>query len=120
MTLIDINKDRHCPYCNKTLDNMSVIDDWYNYWRCNNCKVSHEEIIYAPNHFVSKSSSMYCEIKGKIYCLHQFYNYNFSRIELIPKNLNDTIIIVAEFNFLFPNVTPQNISQKLSTYILFS
>jgi hypothetical protein len=115
----DNTPEYKCPYCQNQCSYLSLQDDWSDYWKCVPCKTSFTQT-YNPNHSVIEIVNMYTVINNKIYVLRQFLYENRSRVDLLPADEEDTIVIAHEFNFLFPNVTPTNIQQKLLTYLVFS
>ncbi len=108
-----------CPYCNQLCTYMSLKDDWTDYWKCLPCKVSFSQSM-MPNWKGIDTINMYTTLKGKLYVLRQFLSDNRSRIEMLPEDEEDTVVIAKEFKFLMPAVTPSNIQTKLLTYLVFS
>ena len=108
-----------CPYCHQQCSYLSLKDDWTDYWKCLPCKVSFSQS-FNPNWQGIEMSNMYTTISGRMYVLRQFFNENRSRIDMLPEDEEDTIVIAQAFDFLFPNITPANIQQKLLTYLVFS
>lgn len=108
-----------CQFCGQPCTYMSLQDDWTDYWKCLPCKVSYEQSFH-PNREGLESSNMYTEIRGHLYVLRQYYWEERSRIELLPEDTEDTVVIAREFPFLMPTVTPSNIKEKLTTYLVFS
>lgn len=108
-----------CPYCGQQCSYLSLKDDWTDYWKCTPCKVSFSHFNYVDSTGVD-IINMYATINNRLYVLRQFPRQGTSRIDLLPVNEEDTIMIVQEFSFLFPNVLPSNIETKLLTYIVFS
>jgi len=115
----DRTPEYKCPYCLQQCTYLSLKDDWTDYWKCNPCKTSFSQS-YSPDYKGIDIVNMYATINDKLYVLRQFTRSGTSRIDLLPQNEDDTIMIVKEFNFLFPNVLPSNIQTKLLTYIVFS
>lgn len=116
---VDKAPEYKCPYCQAPCTYLSLKDDWTDYWKCTPCKTSYSQT-YNPQHKGIDTVNMYATINNKLFVLRQFIHSETSRIDLLPGNEDDTIIIVNSFNFLFPNVTPANIQTKLLTYIVFS
>lgn len=108
-----------CPFCEKQCTYLSLQDDWTDYWKCLPCKVSYERSFH-PEHEGLETTNMYTEIRGHLYVLRQYHWEDRSRVELLPENLEDTVVIAREFPFLMPTVTPTNIKEKLVTYLVFS
>lgn len=108
-----------CHYCQNQCTYMSLRDDHTDYWKCLPCKVSYEQN-YSPNNEGIETVNMYTTIHGHLYVLRQYLWENRSRIEMLPEDLDDTVVIARAFPFLFPNVTPSNIETKLLTYLVFS
>lgn len=108
-----------CPYCNVPCTYLSLRDDWTDYWKCLPCKVSYEQSFH-PDHSGIETTNMYTTIRGHLYVLRQYHWENRSRLEMLPENLDDTVVIAMMFPFLFPNVTPANIENKILTYLVFS
>jgi hypothetical protein len=108
-----------CMFCGQQCTYMSLKDDWTDYWKCLPCKVSYEESFH-PDHKGLETSNMYTTLHGHLYVLRQWLWENRSRIEMLPEDLDDTVVIAREFPFLFPNMTPTNIQEKLLTYLVFS
>lgn len=108
-----------CQFCNQPCTYLSLKDDWSDFWKCLPCKVSYEQSFH-PSREGLEASCMYTEIRGHLYVLRQYYWENRSRVELLPEDLDDTVVIAREFPFLMPTVTPSNIKEKLITYLVFS
>ncbi len=108
-----------CPYCGQSCKYLSLKDDWTDYWKCAPCKVSFSES-YNPNTKGIEIVNMYTTINDKLYVLRQFMKDGTSRVDLLPEDEEDTIVIAYQFNFLFPNINPSNIQNKLLTYLVFS
>jgi len=108
-----------CPYCHQPCSYLSLKDDWTDYWKCLSCKVSFSDT-YSANHKGIDTVNMYTTIKGKLYVLRQFLRENRSRVDMLPEDPEDTIVIAKDFDFLFPNILPSNIQDKLLTYLVFS
>lgn len=109
----------NCRYCGRQCGYLSLKDDWSDYWRCLPCRVTYEQR-YSPGYTDVQTINMYTTINGKLYVMRQFIDRNRTRVELLPENLEDTVVIAQEFPFLFPNVTPFNVAEKLLTYLIFS
>lgn len=108
-----------CPYCHDKCAYLSLKDDWTDYWKCLPCKVSFCQTL-DPVYKGMEIINMYTTIKGKLYVLRQFLRDGRSRVDMLPEDEDDTIVIAKDFDFLFPNITPANIQQKLLTYLVFS
>lgn len=108
-----------CPYCHQQCTYLSLKDDWTDYWKCLPCKVAFS-YMFSPNHKGIDTVNMYTTINDKLYVLRQFLREGRSRVDMLPADEEDTIVIAKEFGFLFPNVLPSNIQQKLLTYLVFS
>jgi len=108
-----------CPYCHQQCSYLSLKDDWTDYWKCLPCKVAFQQT-YSANFAGIDTINMYTTIKGKLFVLRQFLRENRSRIDMLPEDPEDTIVIAKDFNFLFPNLLPSNIQEKLLTYLVFS
>jgi len=108
-----------CPYCHQPCSYLSLKDDWTDYWKCLPCKVAFSQT-HDPKHAGIDTINMYTTIKDKLYVLRQFLRENRSRVDMLPEDEDDTIVIAKDFNFLFPNMLPSNIQQKLLTYLVFS
>lgn len=108
-----------CHFCQNQCIYLSLKDDWTDYWKCVSCKVSYSRS-YDPNYTGTDVINMYTNINDKLYVLRQFPKEKKSRVDYLPADPEDTIVIVKDFNFLFPNITPANIETKLRTYITFS
>lgn len=63
---------------------------------------------------------MNCRIKGQLYQLQLNYDENKSRILIIPDKVEDTIIMVTDFEGTSWKVTPNNLISKIETYVMFS
>lgn len=109
----------HCPYCHQLCDYLSLKDDWTDYWKCLPCKVAFCQT-YNANTIGIDTINMYTTIKDRLYVLRQFIRENRSRVDMLPEDEEDTIVIAKDFDFLFPNVLPSNIQEKLLTYLVFS
>jgi len=115
----DNTVEYNCPYCNKLCTYMSLKDDWTDYWKCLPCKVSFSQS-QLPNWKGIDTINMYTTLSGNLYVLRQFLANGWSRVEMLPADEEDTVVIAYEFKFLMPAVTPTNIQQKLLTYLIFS
>ena len=115
----DSRPEYKCPYCQKQCSYLSLKDDWTDYWKCIDCKASYQGT-YSPVNTGIDTLNMYTTINNKLYVLRQFMHENRSRVDLLPEDPEDTIVIAYNFDFLFPNITPSNIQQKLLTYLVFS
>lgn len=111
--------EKLCQFCNQQLDYFAMKDSWNDYYKCDTCKAHYRSYLRDVNN-ICIDVYLYTKINGKTFCLRQFSDTGKSRVDIIPDNLDDTIIVVKEFDFLFPDVTPQNIQDKLPIYILFS
>lgn len=121
----DKTPEHICPYCHEQLClYLSLKDDWTDYWECLPCKVSFQNgnisTYPVPKENYIEIVNMYTTINDKLYVLRQFIKENRSRIEMLPADEEDTVVIAQDFDFLFPNVLPTNIQQKLLTYLVFS
>lgn len=108
-----------CFYCGKQCTYLSLADDWTDYWKCLPCKVSYSQF-YDPSWNGIDTISLFTTINNKLYVLRQFLSQGRSRVEMLPEDEEDTVVIAYEFNFLLTSVTPSNIQTKLPTYLLFS
>lgn len=108
-----------CSFCKKQCLNMHLKDDWTEYWKCIECKMSYEMCMH-PDYQGVERTNMYTTLHGNLYVLRQFHFENRSRVEMLPEKLEDTVVIAREFPFLMPTVTPTNIQEKLLTYLVFS
>jgi DNA-directed RNA polymerase subunit RPC12/RpoP len=108
-----------CPFCHDKCVYLSLKDDWTDYWKCLSCKVSYCQSL-NPSWKGIEMTNMYTTLNSRMYVLRQFLNENRSRIDMLPEDEEDTIVIAKDFDFLFPNITPSNIQQKLLTYLVFS
>jgi hypothetical protein len=108
-----------CRYCQLECESLSLADDWTSYYKCVPCKVSYEHR-YDPGLNDVHTINMYAHINGNLYVIRQFIRDNWTQIELLPPDPEDTVVIAQRFDFLLPNITPANIDQKLLTYLLFS
>lgn len=108
-----------CPFCKKPADYFVVSDSWVDYWKCLPCRSTFEQM-YTLKHEGLTTIQMYTNIRNKLYVLRQFLSINKSRIEMLPENIEDTVVIAQDFAFLLPSVTPENIQEKLMTYLVFS
>jgi hypothetical protein len=115
----DKTPEYNCPYCHQQCTYLSLKDDWTDYWKCLPCKVAFCET-YSANHKGIDTVNMYTTINDKLYVLRQFLRENRSRVDMLPADEEDTIVIAKDFDFLFPNILPSNIQQKLLTYLVFS
>lgn len=116
---ITTTPDFNCPYCKEKTANLNLKDDWSDYWKCVPCKVSFERT-YSPAFEGIRTVNMYTVLHGSLYVLRQFMDTQKSRIEMLPEDPDDTVAIAQEFEYLFPNVNPTNIQDKLATYLIFS
>lgn len=108
-----------CLFCGKQAKYLSLKNDWTDYWKCLPCKASFEQS-YSPHYEGIQTVNMYTNIGGHLYVLRQFMEDKRARIEMLPEDPEDTVVIAYEFEFLLPNVTPANISEKIKTYLVFS
>ncbi len=108
-----------CTYCGQPCTYLSLRDDWTDYWKCLPCKVSYEQSFH-PDFKGIETTNMYTVIRNYLYVLRQYHYENRCRIELLSENVEDTVVIAKEFPFLLPTVTPTNIKEKLTTYLVFS
>ncbi len=108
-----------CRYCGKQCHNVSLTDDWTDYWKCLPCKVSFEHR-YDPGYPDVQTINMYTMFNGRLYVMRQFMDRSKTRVEMLPENVEDTVMIVHDFPFLLPNINPSNIHDKLLTYLIFS
>lgn len=107
----------NCDFCNQLL---TVNDGCDGHWSvCLACNVSFQAT-YATDWTTTDIISMQTYINGRTYVLRQFLSLKASRVDIIPDDPEDTIIIACNFNFLLPSVTPTNIRDKLLTYLIFS
>lgn len=109
----------NCRYCGKRCSYLSLCDDWSDYFKCINCKVSYERR-YDPGFPDVQTINMYTVLNGNLYVMRQFIDQNRTRVEMLPNDIEDTVVIAQEFAFLIPNITPSNIQDKLLTYLIFS
>lgn len=108
-----------CFYCGKQCSYLSLKDDWTDYWKCTPCKASFSQ--YCDTNWKGIDTvSLFTTIRGKLYVLRQFLNTGTSRVEMLPEDEEDTVVIAHEFKFLLPAVNPTNIQEKLPIYLLFS
>lgn len=108
-----------CQYCGKQCANLGLANDWTDYWKCVPCKVSYESG-YVPGRPDLQTINMYTTINGHLYVMRQFMHRIKTRIEMLPDDVDDTVVIAHEFPFLLPSVNPANIQNKLLTYLIFS
>jgi hypothetical protein len=108
-----------CQYCGGQCSNLALTDDWTDYWKCLSCRTSYEHR-YDPGYQDVQTINMYTTINGHVYVMRQFMDRIKTRIEMLPEDVEDTVVIAQEFSFLLPSVTPINIQDKLLTYIIFS
>lgn len=108
-----------CPYCERDATYVALCDDWSDYWKCIPCRVSFEQSWFSEFTGVH-TVNMYTNINGNLYVLRLFFRENKSRIDMLPQELEDTVMIAKEFPFLLSNVIPINVKEKLQTYLLFS
>lgn len=116
---ITTTPDFNCPFCQEKTTNLNLRDDWTDYWKCVPCKCSFEQT-YSPTFDGIRTINMYTVLHGALYVLRQYMDRGKSRIEMLPENPDDTVAIAQEFEYLFPNVLPSNIQDKLATYLIFS
>jgi len=109
----------NCKFCNQSCKYFSLKDDWSDYWRCDPCDTHYSQVLVGSD-TMAWEMDMYTRVKGIKFCLRQFMQEKKSRLEQIPDNPDDTLIIIKDFDHLFPDVNPQNIQEKLPIYILFS
>jgi transcription elongation factor Elf1 len=109
----------HCRYCNRRCTNYSLADDWTDYWKCDSCNVSYEHR-YNPGLPDTQIINMYTTINNRLHVMRQFMDQIKTSIEILPDNVNGAIIAAQEFPFLFPNINPSNIQNKIKTYLIFS
>jgi hypothetical protein len=115
----DKTPDFKCRFCGRQCTNMALTDDWTDYWKCLSCKTSYEHR-YDPGFPDVQTINMYTTINGHLYVMRQFLDRIRTRIEMLPEDVEDTIVIAHEFPFLLPAVNPTNIQDKLLTYLIFS
>lgn len=108
-----------CPYCEQDAIYVSLYDDWSDYWKCIPCRVTFERC-WMTHQSGIHTVNMYALLDSNLYVLRQYLQENKSRIDLLPRNLDDTVIIAKEFPYLLPSVIPINIKEKLKTYLVFS
>lgn len=108
-----------CFYCGAQCTYLSLQNDWTDYWKCTPCKATFS-FMYNKDWADTDIISLFTTINNKLYVLRQFLREGTSRIEMLPDNEEDTIVIAYEFKFLMPSVNPTNIHEKLPTYMLFS
>lgn len=108
-----------CPFCKESANYVPLRDSWADYWKCLPCKSTFEQTSISDREEIDVIN-MYTSLNGHLYVLRQYVHENWSRVELLPENLEDTVVIAHEFKFLMPNITPANIQEKLYTYLLFS
>ena len=105
-----------CPYCNQECEYISFKDDWADHWKCNHCQVQIDKNPFEEE----KVYTLFYKHNDRQFALRLFWQSKTSRIDYIPKDPEDTMVVVAYFDFLLDNVTPQNIHTKLPTYVIFS
>lgn len=111
----------YCHFCEQVCtgnvfpeeDSNTVPNPW---WDCDLCSVSYRVSYYGALQRLLLDT----EYRHEKYSLQLWYDTNETRIIMMPKNPEDTIVEVAMFPFLVAGVTPQNINNKLSTLINFS
>lgn len=108
-----------CQYCEKRTEYIPLRDSWADYWKCVPCQVSFEQTWMSSRTGIDVIN-MYTNLQGNLYVLRQYLHSSKSRVELLPENLEDTVVIAQEFPYLLPTVNPANIREKLLTYLLFS
>jgi hypothetical protein len=86
------------------------------YWSCKSCQIAYE------TYFTGRLQKLMFDtrFRDKQYSLQLWYNVEETRIIRYPDNLGDTIVEVVAFPFLIQGITPQNIRDKLATYVTFS
>lgn len=110
----------NCLYCNKLCEIEEKFPD-IEYWNCHN----HKDPIYytydvTNQHIVSVSLN--CSLNNENYSCHLTYAWNKEANCIIIKFLTDweAGIAILEFDFIPPNITPENISNKLITLLTWS
>jgi hypothetical protein len=116
---VGVTPEFACRFCGKQCSYLSLADDWSDYFRCLPCRVSYERR-YSPGFPDVQTINMYTELNGNLYVMRQFIDQNRTRVEMLPSDIEDTVVIAQEFSFLIPNITPSNIQEKLLTYLIFS
>src|SRR5579885_3084128 len=111
--------DKPCKFCGKLCEYYGLADDWQDYWKCDSCQVHYSSWLRGLNEPFGESVEIYTRIKDKTFCLRQYMPDNKSRLEMVPDDPEDTLLIIKDFDHLFPDVTPSNIQEKLPIYILF-
>lgn len=108
-----------CTFCGRQTKYLNLKDDWTDYYKCVPCKTSFERS-FSPHYEGVQTINMYTTLNGHLYVLRQFMEKDKSRIEMLPEDPEDTVVIAQVYDFLLPNVTPQNIREKILTYLVFS
>lgn len=112
------NDTYYCHFCkeackgNSYSSNTSTIS----WWICKPCNA------YYLVDFLGKLRRMTLDTtyRHQEYSLQFMYDEEETRIVSFPENPEDTLMEVANFPFLIQGVNPQNLLQKLATYLIFS
>jgi hypothetical protein len=94
-------------------DEADLVDDW---WYCEDC-MAHYQIHYNGDVNVV---CLDARVKNHLYSLQLMYDSGESRIVAYPEDPEGTLIIVVSFPYILIGVTPQNVADKIRTYINFS
>lgn len=103
----------YCMFCKRQC-NVGVATDWV---YCITCRTSFD-IFYGT--YEVRRIFMDCIINDKCYQLQLDYIFKTSAIVILPDKTDDTIVMVTSFPFVLKNVTPENISNKIRTSVVFS
>lgn len=105
-----------CVFCkNKCVDRdeADLVDDW---WYCEPCQ-THYRV-----HYTGSIDRVYMDtkLKGRLFSLQLMYDANESRIVVYPQEPDGTLLIAITFHYIVVGATPQNLQDKIRTYINFS
>lgn len=103
----------HQPCCGPMWDDDVVTNNW---WNCKPCNVSYW-ISYKGK---LRKLLLDTPLRDRQYSLQLLYDTVETRIVMYPSKVGDTLVEVAFFPFLVTGVTPNNVRDKIITYINFS
>lgn len=105
---------KECRYVTPFDEESAQISEWH---ECNPCKVAYRT--YCRNGRI-EMTRFYADFRDRTYCIDLDVTTHQTEILLLPKLVDDTIVIVMILPYVIEGITPANIQSKLETYVTFS
>jgi len=107
---------KNCTYCNLELyrQGHNTLEDW---WSCSRCRMFY--CYNTVNDFLSEVRFETKMSRGTyVLCLR--YISKETRIIKLPSKPNDTMIDIYRIPEIVQGITPDNVKDKIRTYLVFS